>query len=309
MPHGGRSLPDGTLSAVSWRAGSGALLDVLHIEGPEPQSQLINRLANALLPDERVLACWLRGSFARGNSDSYSDIDLAVAVDDEQFHYAFQSVRQQACAAGECIIAWDSPKDVNGAGFTAFYSDCNFLDVKVYRASRVSSLPASDPVRPIFDRPGLLDQPRVAGQPEDSLAAPIGDVIRWKLVFFWVCVYSAVRFVKREEYWYAAGMINSIRGTLAQVLWLWNHPDEVTDMSFIVWGVVRRDLDPALIDELNSTMSQAERRELPESLGKLIEMMERHGPQIAEHTESEYPGALAYVVGRFYRDQCLKPAA
>jgi hypothetical protein len=124
------------------------------------------------------------------------------------------------------------------------------------------------------------------------------------MTFFWICVYSAVRFVKREEYWYATGMINAIRGTLAQVLWLWNHPDEVTDMSFIVWGVVRRDLDPALIDELNATVSESERREMADTLGKLIEMMERHGKQIAADTEAEYPGALAHVVSGFYQALC-----
>lgn len=284
-------------------------MDVLHVEGPEPQSHLINRIAEAFAQDERIQACWLRGSFAKGTSDGYSDIDLAIAVDDEQFHYGFQSARDQACSAGECIIAWDAPKDVNGAGFTAFFSDCSFLDVKAYRASRVADIPATDPLRPIFDRRRLLDQPRAAGRPEDSLAPPVGDTVRWKMVFFWICVYSAVRFIKREEYWYAAGMINAIRGTLAQVLWLWNHPGEVTDMSFIVWGVVRRDLDPALIDELNATVPQAERREMAENLGKLVEMMERHGPKVAADTDAEYPGALAFVAARFYRDQCLKSAA
>ncbi|GEM_PF-3216787 len=284
-------------------------MEVSHIEGPEPQSHLINHLADAFAQDERIQACWLRGSFAKGTSDHYSDIDLAVAVDDEQFHYGFQSVRDLACGYGQCVVAWDSPKDINGAGFTAFYADCNFLDVKVYRASRVTSIPPSDPVRPIFDRDGLLDQPRIVVSPEDSLAPPVGDTVYWKMIFFWICVYSAVRFVKREEYWYAAGMLNAIRGTLAQVLWLWNHPDEVTDMSFIVWGVVRRDLDPALVEELNATIPKSERREMAETLGKLVEMMERHGRQIATDTGAEYPGALAFVAARFYRDQCLKPAA
>ncbi|MBP6964848.1 MAG: aminoglycoside 6-adenylyltransferase [Armatimonadetes bacterium] len=279
-------------------------MEALRIEGPEPQSRLINSLADALARDERIQACWLRGSFARGASDRYSDIDFAVAVDDEEFHHGFQSAKQIASEAGECVIAWDSPKDVNGAGFTAFYADCNFLDVKVYRSSRVSSLPASDPVLPIFDRRGLLDQPRTVGQPEDSLAPPVGDTVQWKMTFFWICVYSAVRFIKREEFWYAAGMINAVRGTLAQAFWLWNHPDDVTDMSFLVWGVVRRDLDPALIAELNATVPDSERREMAGVLGGLIEMMERHGKRIASDTGAEYPGALAHVVSGYYRAEC-----
>jgi len=247
----------------------------------------------------------LGGSFAAGTTDRYSDIDMALAVDDEQFHYAFQHARDLACGAGECVVAWDSPKDVNGAGFTAFYSDCNFLDVKVYRLSRLGHLDMRDPARVLFDRKGLVHRSEHCPPQDENLGPPLSDRVRWKMVFFWICTYSAVRFLMRREYWYAAGMINSVRATMAQLFWLWTRPDKATDMSFVVWGVVRRDLDPALVSELAGTVSQAEQAEMIGTLGKLIEIFERYGKRIAEDTSAEYPEALVQVVGKFYRDECL----
>jgi predicted nucleotidyltransferase len=276
-----------------------AQVKILRIDGPEPQSSLINRLTGAFAKDERILACWLRGSFAAGTTDKYSDIDMAISVKDEQFHQAFEAAQEITKSAGEKLVAWNSPKDVNGAGFTCFYSDCNFLDLKIYRASR-TGYQNNAPARVLFDRKGLI-RPRAGPEREEHLGPPLNEQVKWKMVYFWICAYSAIRFLKREEFWYAAGMINAIRGTLAQLFWLWKHPGELTDMSFVVWGVVRRDLDSELQDELASTVGKAEKAELVSALGKLMDIFERYARRIADETGAEYPEKLVEVVRGFYR--------
>lgn len=50
---------------------------------PLPQSQTIRALAPRLWENEHVAAIWLGGSLAAGTGDSYSDIDLRVAVSPE----------------------------------------------------------------------------------------------------------------------------------------------------------------------------------------------------------------------------------
>lgn len=47
---------------------------------PLPQTASLKRASAVLWADEDVLALWLGGSFARGEADEYSDIDLRVAV-------------------------------------------------------------------------------------------------------------------------------------------------------------------------------------------------------------------------------------
>jgi hypothetical protein len=279
-------------------------VEILRVDGPEAQSSLINRLAESFAGDERILSCWLHGSFATGTTDKYSDIDMALLVDDEQFHYVFQSVHETASAAGQPLVAWDSPKDVDGAGFTLFYADCNFLDVKVYRASRLPYLGGKSGTKIIFDRTGSLSFNETPLQSDSYIGAPVHEQIWTKMVYLCICAYSTIRFIKRENYWYASGMISAIRGTMAQIFWLWEHPDELADMSFIVWGVVRRDLKPELASELASTVSDAEKAEMVHTLGRLLGILERHGERIAHDTGSEYPGPLVDVVVGYYRREC-----
>lgn len=59
----------------------------LHIDGlPDlPQLAFLKELLPKLWSEPKVLAIWLGGSFARGNADNYSDIDLRLALRQEDY--------------------------------------------------------------------------------------------------------------------------------------------------------------------------------------------------------------------------------
>src|SRR5688572_19801154 len=48
------------------------------------RNTLLDRIAAALREDTRVVGAWLVGSFGRGQADAWSDLDLEVAIVDEQ---------------------------------------------------------------------------------------------------------------------------------------------------------------------------------------------------------------------------------
>lgn len=52
---------------------------------PTKQRALLERLTATLRGDERIVAAWVIGSLANGDGDSYSDVDLLVAVREERF--------------------------------------------------------------------------------------------------------------------------------------------------------------------------------------------------------------------------------
>src|ERR671911_221465 len=51
----------------------------------EARDELLARVSSVLEADARVTCAWLSGSYGRGEADEWSDLDLHVAVDDEQF--------------------------------------------------------------------------------------------------------------------------------------------------------------------------------------------------------------------------------
>ena len=49
------------------------------------RDELVERAQRVLEADERVKAAWLSGSLGRGVADAYSDVDLLVALEKDDF--------------------------------------------------------------------------------------------------------------------------------------------------------------------------------------------------------------------------------
>src|SRR5713226_8777723 len=52
---------------------------------PQNHQVVLNRFVAAGLADERVVAAFLGGSYARGTADAYSDLDLYLITTDETY--------------------------------------------------------------------------------------------------------------------------------------------------------------------------------------------------------------------------------
>jgi hypothetical protein len=66
------------------------------------QARTISWLAPAIWADERAVALWLGGSLARGDGDTYSDIDLRVAVDPADLE-TWRAMDTQALLGGRVV--------------------------------------------------------------------------------------------------------------------------------------------------------------------------------------------------------------
>ena len=64
-------------------AGTDAAFDLVRPASDQEQRVIIERATAVLHTDSRVLAAWLAGSYARGNADVYSDVDIHCVVTDD----------------------------------------------------------------------------------------------------------------------------------------------------------------------------------------------------------------------------------
>ena len=61
-------------------------MDAQELQLPHHHHVIMNRFVAAGLADERVVAAFLGGSYARGTPDAYSDLDLYLITTDEAFN-------------------------------------------------------------------------------------------------------------------------------------------------------------------------------------------------------------------------------
>lgn len=102
---------------------------------PAGYSALFDRLVAAVRPDERIRGCWLSGSIARGVADAGSDLDVVVAVADDDFAEFAERWRDWLATVAPVIIARELP-GMPGS-FYSVTATCERFDVVALPVSRL----------------------------------------------------------------------------------------------------------------------------------------------------------------------------
>jgi hypothetical protein len=121
------------------------------------QEDLIREASATLEANQRILACWLEGSFAGGTADAWSDVDLHVAVADDDWDGAV-SERLALIARIRPILGFVEATMPWGARLVSTnLSGPVRLDLFLERLSAVASAPRREQPVVLFDRAGITD--------------------------------------------------------------------------------------------------------------------------------------------------------
>lgn len=142
----------------------------LKVMGPSYRS-LLTSARRVLLADERVRAMWIHGAMARGAADAGSDLDIDIAVRDEDFG-AFTSTWVTWLSEITPTVSAIPLPGMPGS-FYALTPECERLDVISERVSAVETSPLSRRLE-IFDHDGLS-----AAVPEPADPQPDPGAMRY----------------------------------------------------------------------------------------------------------------------------------
>jgi hypothetical protein len=168
---------------------------------PAGYHALFDRLLAVVEPDERIRAMWLSGSLARGVADAGSDLDVVLAVRDDDFAEFAASWREWLATVTPTVLARPLPQ---AAGcFYSTTSECLRLDVIT---EPVAGLPDTPHRRRlvVLDRDELdAVVPDPATQPgpnRERMAALVEEFLRQHAIFpamvareDWLCVAVGVQ--------------------------------------------------------------------------------------------------------------------
>ncbi|MBM7789501.1 aminoglycoside 6-adenylyltransferase [Tenggerimyces flavus] len=120
---------------------------------PEGYRTLFDRLLTVVEHDERIRALWLSGSLARGDADAGSDLDVLLAVADDDRDGFAENWREWLATITPTLIA--RPLTFAPGSFYSLTRDCERLDVVV---ETVTTARTTTPFRTrlvVLDRDGL----------------------------------------------------------------------------------------------------------------------------------------------------------
>jgi predicted nucleotidyltransferase len=136
------------------------------VTGDERQQGVIGRARDVLPTDERVLGVYLIGSYATGEADRFSDVDVHLVVTDESvdwFEEHWADVLRDL--AGPTVLVDRLPGLLGGLGITTDWLHVDLIAHPLNSFDRFQY----DGVRVLFDRDGTLfpegDIPPKGGRP------------------------------------------------------------------------------------------------------------------------------------------------
>ena len=180
------------------------------------QRVLLERIVSELAADERCLAVWLGGSFARGEGDVLSDVDVGVAVDDANVASFLVDLEANVDRIVPTIFKRLSRLG-DSSVLTAVTRDWQRFDVSTHPLSTVSR-PIAYPRLVLFDRSEV--QSRFGPlQPTPSVPA---DRLAWLVEEFWRVLGLLVVVAGREEYLVGVDGVTLLRRYLIDLMLLEN---------------------------------------------------------------------------------------
>ena len=193
------------------------------VKYPAARQALLERIAAYLASDDRFPAAWLAGSFGRGESDGYSDLDITVAV--------AQACAQALCARpvmvsggttperftlfsrfGEPAVIHENHHNSPGGTFTfvLYRENAQIVDWTL--------LPEDLALRPpqsvlLYGRAGIPLQPPPEPEPRSQRARMASE----RAAFFWMIAAATARTLPRGNLGAFYELLGMLSDTLEEV--------------------------------------------------------------------------------------------
>jgi predicted nucleotidyltransferase len=267
---------------------------VQDIEEIERQREgVIARFRAACQADGRVVAAFLGGSYARGETDAYSDIDFGLITTDAGYDAFFADRAAFIAQLGEPILheVWQGEGgDVVYFTLAAGATEGVECELLLGRASDYQRMHVG-PHQVLLDPTHLLDgvtftRPPLAPEEEAERAR---SLVAW----FWhsLC-HHVITPLAREQWWSAYGGMQDLRLMCLNLARLSADPTEPLDG----YEKVERAVPAPLLDRLAPTCCALERGAMLQAADTLVQVYQDLALPLAQRYGFAYPTALADVM-------------
>ena len=250
----------------------------------------IARFTEVCRDDARVVAAFLGGSWARGEADAWSDLDLGVIVTDEAYEEFVAECRDFLARLGEPLFL-----EHFGRPYNVFFilSDGTEGELAIGRVGDFLHIHGG-PYRTLLDRQDVL-----AGvvflwetaDPEDQR-----EELRRLVTWFWHDLSHFVTAIGRGQLWWAQGQLESLRRSCVDLLRLQAN----FSASLESYDKLDKAVPPAALDPLRDTIVPLDRAALVDAAGKLVSLFQQSAQPLAHAHSVMYPERLAGLMLRHF---------
>jgi predicted nucleotidyltransferase len=264
-------------------------MDAQEIQLPQNHQVVMNRFVAACQADERVVAAFLGGSYARGGVDAYSDLDLYLITTDEAYQDFFGEREAFLRLLGEPVFL----EDFNGYGFdmvTFIFADGTEGELALGRESHYKHIHGG-PYRVLLDKKRILAGavfPWYGPAQAEQL-----ETLRQQVYWFWHDLsHHFITALARGQIWSAYGALEDLRLTCVNLARLRQNFQAAADG----YEKVEQALPVEQLAPLQATFCPMERGAMLQAALVIVQFYRELAPPLAQAHGIMYPADLERVM-------------
>jgi len=272
-------------------------MDTQEIGQPHHHQVVMNRFVAACQADERVVAAFLGGSYARGAADAYSDLDFGLIISDEAYDNFTASREAFLQKLGEPVFL-ENYHDGDADIVFFIFSDGTEGELALGHQNHFTHIHVG-PYRVLIDKKGILAGVVFSGY-EPAHAQQI-ETLRGMINWFWHnLLHHFITPMARGQLWSAYGGLEDLRLACVNLARLReNFKAEAEGYEKVEQALPVEQLAP-----LQATFCPLERGAMLKAARVIVQFYQELAPPLAQAHGLAYPAALARVMSDRLEQLC-----
>jgi predicted nucleotidyltransferase len=266
-------------------------MDEHELQQPLHHQIITNRLIAACNADDRVVAAFLGGSYARGTNDVYSDLDFGLILTDETYEYLLADCEAFVQLLGESLFLEVYHENSTDTVFSIF-SDGTEVELLLGRESHFTHI-HKGPYKILLDKKDILAGAVFSWhQPtQDEQIEALRRSINW----FWHDLsHHFITPVARGQLWSAYGALEDMRLTCINLARLrQDFTERAEGYEKLEHAIPIKQLAP-----LQASFCPMERPAMLQAALTIVRFYQEIAPSLAQEHDLPYPDELAQVMSR-----------
>ena len=272
-------------------------MDAQEIRLPQNHRVIMNSFVAACHTDERVVAAFLSGSYARDAADAYSDLDFGLIAIDEAYDDFFVEREAFIRRLGEPVFLEDYR--VRGDDFVfSIFPDGTEVELGLSRESHFTHL-YGGPYKVLLDKRGILAQ-AVFPRYEPAQAEQI-EILHQLVYWFWHDLsHHFITSLARGQLWSAYGALEDLRRTCVNLARLQQNFSAQAE----AYEKVEQVLPTEQLSTLQATICPLEQGAMLQAALSIVRFYQELAPPLAQAHSIPYPADLARVMSERLEKLC-----
>jgi predicted nucleotidyltransferase len=265
------------------------MLDLQDLRLRPNHQAFLNRFVEACQADQRVVAAFLGGSYAKGYADAYSDLDLSVITTDQSFEEFFNEREAFLRLLGELVFLEDF--DIPDIAFYIFADD---TEGELYfgSESRLDHI-HSGPFRVLIDKKNILTE-AIFSEREPASSKQM-EKLRGFIYGFWHELSHFITALQRGQLWWARGQLEALRSICVNLARL-RHNFSDADTGEEAYFKIETVMPVEQLSALQETFCPMEKKAMLAAVVVIVHFYQNLAPSLAQQHGIKYPQGLERVM-------------